>query len=59
MGHAETKLAELGIALPTPVAPIANYVPFAIAGKILVVSGQICLGPDGKLSDAHKGKVAA
>jgi enamine deaminase RidA (YjgF/YER057c/UK114 family) len=57
MGQAETKLAELGITLPTPVAPIANYVPFVISDKLLVISGQICLGADGKIADAHKGKV--
>ncbi|MBV9219619.1 MAG: RidA family protein [Methylobacteriaceae bacterium] len=59
MGTVETKLAELGITLPTPAAPVANYVPFALAGKLLVISGQVCFGPDGKLSDAHKGKVGA
>lgn len=59
MGHAETKLAELGITLPTPVAPIANYVPYVISDKLLVISGQICLGADGKIADAHKGKVGA
>ena len=59
MGQVETKLAELGIALPTPAAPVANYVPFVRTGNLVVVSGQICLGPDGKLSDAHKGKLGA
>lgn len=34
------RLAELGITLPTPGAPIANYVPFTMAGNLLVVSGQ-------------------
>lgn len=53
----ETKLADLGLALPTPAAPIANYVPFVLSGKQLVVSGQLALGSDGKLGDAHKGKL--
>lgn len=57
MSLAEKKLSELGIALPTPVAPIANYVPCVLTGNLLVVSGQICIGSDGKLADAHKGKV--
>ena len=26
-------------------------------GDLVVISGQLCLGPDGKLADAHKGKV--
>jgi enamine deaminase RidA (YjgF/YER057c/UK114 family) len=59
MGQVEQKLAELGISLPTPAAPVANYVPFVRTGNLVVISGQICLGPDGKLSDAHKGKLGA
>ena len=43
------RLAELGIVLPNPVAPVANYVPFVRMGSLLVVSGQISLG---KLSQA-------
>lgn len=50
----DLKLAELGIILPTPVAPIANYVGAAICGNLLVVSGQLCFGPDGKLVAAGK-----
>ena len=34
------RLAELGFALPKPAAPVANYVPFAISGTLLVISGQ-------------------
>jgi len=48
-GTVEKKLAALGITLPTPAAPIANYVPFVRSGNTLIVSGQICFGPDGKL----------
>lgn len=55
----EAKLAELGIVLPTPVAPIANYVPAVRSGHLLIISGQLCLGLDGKLASAHKGKVGA
>lgn len=57
MNAVDTKLAELGITLPTPAAPIANYVPSVISGNLLVISGQLCFGLDGKLSDAHKGKL--
>ena len=49
MPQVEQKLKELGIVLPTPAAPAANYVPFVRSGALLFVSGQICLGPDGKL----------
>ena len=59
MSQVEKKLAELGITLPTPAAPVANYVPFVRTGNLVVISGQICLGPDGKLSDSHKGKLGA
>ena len=48
-GSVENKLAELGIVLPTPSAPVANYVGFVRSGRLLVVSGQLCLGSDGKL----------
>lgn len=48
-GMAEEKLAKLGITLPTPVSPVANYIPFVRVGTLLFVSGQICLDADGKL----------
>ena len=54
-GTIEKKLADLGITLPTPAAPVANYVPFVRTGKLLVISGQLCLGADGKL--VAKGKL--
>jgi enamine deaminase RidA (YjgF/YER057c/UK114 family) len=55
----EAKLAELGITLPSPVAPIANYVPAVRTGHLLIISGQLCLGSDGKLAPEHKGKLGA
>jgi len=44
---AEKKLKELGISLPAPPKPVANYVPAVRAGNLLFVSGH---GPynDGK-----------
>ena len=59
MSQVEAKLGELGITLPTPAAPVANYVPFVRTGNLVVISGQICLGSDGKLADTHKGKLGA
>jgi enamine deaminase RidA (YjgF/YER057c/UK114 family) len=53
-GTIEKKLAELGIVLSTPAAPVANYVGFVRTGNLLLVSGQICLGSDGKLVAAGK-----
>jgi enamine deaminase RidA (YjgF/YER057c/UK114 family) len=48
-GSAENRLASLGIKLPSPASPIANYVPFVRSGRLLVISGQLCFGADGKL----------
>jgi enamine deaminase RidA (YjgF/YER057c/UK114 family) len=48
-GVVEGKLANLGIILPTPASPIANYVGFVRTGNLLVLSGQICLDAEGKL----------
>ena len=48
-GTIEKRLAQLGISLPTPASPIANYVPFVRSGNLLVISGQLCFGADGKL----------
>jgi enamine deaminase RidA (YjgF/YER057c/UK114 family) len=53
-GRIEAKLLELGITLPSPAAPIANYVPYAVSGRLVVISGQIPLR-DGKI--AYTGKV--
>jgi enamine deaminase RidA (YjgF/YER057c/UK114 family) len=40
-GRIDQRLNDLGIVLPTPAVPIANYVPFAVSGKLVVISGQI------------------
>lgn len=37
----ETRLAELGISLPVPMAPVATYVPVVQTGHLVVVSGQL------------------
>ena len=39
-GLIEKKLSGLGVTLPTPASPIANYVPFVRSGNILVVSDK-------------------
>lgn len=36
---ADRRLAELGIVLPDPPAPLANYVPWRIGGGLLFLSG--------------------
>jgi enamine deaminase RidA (YjgF/YER057c/UK114 family) len=57
MSSIAARLEELGIVLPTPVAPIANYVPYVRLGNMLIISGQLPLGSDGKLAPAHIGKL--
>ncbi len=47
MSTIETRLTELGIILPTPNAPVANYVPFVKAGAMLHISGQVSLDAAG------------
>ena len=55
-GHVDAKLQELGIVLPAPMGAIANYVPYAITGNLVVISGQLP-AVDGKV--AFTGKVSA
>ena len=40
-GRVDARLAELGIVLPQPVAPVANYVAFVVAGGLVTLSGQL------------------
>lgn len=53
----DARLKELGITLPQPAAPLANYVPYTREGNLLFISGQVPLGADGKL--AYRGKLGA
>ena len=39
----DAKLAELGMVLPEPAAPVAAYVPVVIAGGLAHVSGQVSI----------------
>ena len=57
-GQIEAKLEALGIKLPEPAAPVANYVPYVVAGNLVTISGQLCLGPDGKIGSEHVGHVS-
>jgi len=49
-GEIDARLAELGITLPEPKAPVANYVPWVQIGALLFVSGQVSLGPEGPIT---------
>lgn len=66
MSAIDTRLAELGITLPEPVAPVANYVPFVQSGSQVFISGQVSIGADGLVSgtlgqdmDIEAGQAAA
>jgi enamine deaminase RidA (YjgF/YER057c/UK114 family) len=50
----ETRLAKLGLVLPTLATPVANYVPFKLDGATIYLSGQGPRKPDGSY---HVGKV--
>ncbi|MEO1135458.1 MAG: RidA family protein [Pseudomonadota bacterium] len=50
MSRIDAHLAKLGIVLPEPVAPVANYVPYVISGRQVFISGQVSIGPDGMIS---------
>ncbi len=47
MSTIDSRLSELGLELPEPVAPVANYVPFVQSGNQVFISGQISMGPNG------------
>ena len=51
----ETKLAELGIVLPEPAAPVAAYVPVVVHNGLAHVSGQLPF-IDGKLVTGRLGE---
>ena len=42
-GTIDARLRQLGIELPEPAAPVANYVPFAVSGNLVFIAGQLCL----------------
>jgi len=41
MSHIEDKLALLGLSLPAPPTPIANFVPWRRAGPLVYLAGQV------------------
>lgn len=47
MTTVEDRLAALGITLPQPVAPVANYAPFVRSGSLVHISGQISIDAEG------------
>ncbi len=58
------KLAALGLSLPDPVPPVANYVPWLVTGGQVWISGQVSLCADdglltGPVTSVDQGAEAA
>ena len=47
MSSPEDRLASLGLVLPDPVRPVANYVPSVRVGDLLHISGQVSTDASG------------
>ena len=50
------KLSELNIQLPAAPDPVGAYVAFKKVGNMLFISGQLPIGPDGKMIKGKIGK---
>jgi enamine deaminase RidA (YjgF/YER057c/UK114 family) len=55
MGRIDDRLRELGLSLPPPRAPMANYVPARRVGNLVYTAGQV----SGTADHEIKGKVGA
>ncbi|TNF75846.1 MAG: RidA family protein [Acidobacteria bacterium] len=55
-GTPEERLAALGIELPTPPAPVANYVRAVTTGNLVFLAGHGPLKPDGTYVTGKLGK---
>jgi enamine deaminase RidA (YjgF/YER057c/UK114 family) len=55
----QEKLEKLGVTLPSPAPPVANYVPYIFSGRHLFVSGQLAFGAGGKIDPRYTGKLGA
>ena len=56
MGKIDDRLAEMGIEVPTPAAPVANYVGWVRTGNLVITAGQVPL-KDGEFM--YQGRVGA
>jgi enamine deaminase RidA (YjgF/YER057c/UK114 family) len=50
MSRVEDRLKALGIDLPEPRAPVANYVPFVRIGELVHISGQVSADASGGMT---------
>lgn len=56
MNTIDQRLQDLGFALPEPVAPVANYVPYVVSGNQVFISGQVSVTADGELIKGRLGE---
>ena len=66
MPSPQDRLQALGITLPQPIAPVANYVPFVRVGSLIHISGQVSVDASGGIRgvvgvdvDLERGQAAA
>lgn len=66
MSEVEQRLTAIGVVLPAPNAPVANYVPFVRSGSLVYISGQVSIDANGGIKgivgdeiDLEAGKAAA
>ncbi|MDG2522946.1 RidA family protein [Caulobacter segnis] len=66
MSAIEERLTRMGVILPTPPAPVANYVPSVRTGALVHISGQVSSAADGGIKgtvgvdlDIAQGQAAA
>ena len=45
-----SRILELGIQIPNPRTPSANYIPFVKADKLIFISGQVSMAIDGLIA---------
>ena len=55
MNAIDQRLKELGLTLPEPVAPVANYVPYVISGNQVFIAGQTSVAADGSVTKGRLG----
>jgi len=56
MSEIENRLRNLGIVLPIPSAPVANYVSFVRSGIMVYIAGQTSVDEDGNMITGRVGE---
>ena len=49
-GKIDLRIAKLGIRIPEPRSPSANYIPFVKTGNLVFISGQVSMTEDGLIA---------